>query len=68
MTAHYRLERFGRATLTAMRIVADIRGNENFAPAGVPLQPPPRCCRLVFRDPVLRDQFRRLDRLEDLVA
>ncbi|KAD3067125.1 hypothetical protein E3N88_35005 [Mikania micrantha] len=35
-----------------------------------PLQPPPppRGRRLVFRDPVLRDQSRRLDRLEDLAA
>ncbi|KAD3642170.1 hypothetical protein E3N88_31394 [Mikania micrantha] len=38
------------------------------SPTGVPLQPPPRGHRLVFRDPVLRDQSRRLYRLEDLAA
>ncbi|KAD4888876.1 hypothetical protein E3N88_20949 [Mikania micrantha] len=91
MTARYRPERVGRATLSAMRIAADIRGvsfrfclergvpwvpqqpqqgDVCAAPAGARLQPPPppRGRRLVFRDPVLRDQSRRLDRLEDLAA
>ncbi|KAD5507930.1 hypothetical protein E3N88_15633 [Mikania micrantha] len=46
------------------------QGDVRAAPAGAPLRPPPppRGRRLVFRDPVLRDQSRRLDRLEDLVA
>ncbi|KAD5508614.1 hypothetical protein E3N88_16317 [Mikania micrantha] len=97
MTAHYRPESIGRATLSAMRIPTDIRGVEfriclqrgvlwvlqqlpqpgpqlhdqgevHAAPVGVLLQPPPRGRRLVFRDPGLRDQSQRLDRLEDLVA
>ncbi|KAD7117883.1 hypothetical protein E3N88_05151 [Mikania micrantha] len=89
MTARYRPERVGRATLSAMGIAADFRGLgfrfslqrgvpwvpqqqhvEVHAPAGAPLQPPPppRGRRLVFRDPVLWDQSRRLDRLEDLAA
>ncbi|KAD5508370.1 hypothetical protein E3N88_16073 [Mikania micrantha] len=46
------------------------QGDVRAAPAGAVLQPPPppRGHRLVFRDPVLRDQSRRLDRLEDLAA
>ncbi|KAD5508596.1 hypothetical protein E3N88_16299 [Mikania micrantha] len=58
MTTQYHPERIGRATLSAMRIATDIRGVE----FRVPLQPPPRGRRLVFRDPG------RLDRIEDLVA
>ncbi|KAD3641040.1 hypothetical protein E3N88_30263 [Mikania micrantha] len=91
MTARYRPERVGRATLSAIRIAADFRGlgfrfcleqgvpwvpqqqqhgEVRAAPAGAPLlpPPPPRGRRLVFRDPILRDQSRRLDRLEDLAA
>ncbi|KAL8227631.1 hypothetical protein R6Q57_015215 [Mikania cordata] len=46
------------------------RGDVRAAPARASLKPPPptRGRRLVFRDLVLRDQSRRLDRLEDLTA
>ncbi|KAD5802614.1 hypothetical protein E3N88_13974 [Mikania micrantha] len=62
MTTRYHPERVGRATLSTMRIAADIRrqqGDVRAAPAGAPLQPPPppppRRRRLVFRDPILWD-------------
>ncbi|KAD2393129.1 hypothetical protein E3N88_40106 [Mikania micrantha] len=65
MTARYRPERVGRATLSAMRIAADIRGvGFRFClERGVPWVPQQQP-----QDPVLQNQSRRLDRLEDLAA
>ncbi|KAD4982155.1 hypothetical protein E3N88_18826 [Mikania micrantha] len=68
MTAHYRPERVGRATLTAMRIVADIRevGFRFCLGRGVPWVPqqqPPH-------GPQQQGEKRAepADRLEDLAA